>query len=418
MRLGVNLRFTRLIFVFIGLFFSAFSYAAYYPYFYDISSIKKNNQSAESQGFDFSKCSNFLGNATEKEGNPGAKQDDVVVEQGKNYLTIAIGTRGNYFAADGRFEYEETHYFNVPSAFQPTLLSAFKKSLSSGNCSLANALANQLANGEPKQCGDDQCIGFEDDNGSICAISSNGSSKCKWDGGTANGTNEDGTPKITISPREGTLEDYAGVNETDVVGHDNPNNSDNPPNPGESDNPGNTGSNSGTGNNNGQGSSNSGGTSNSGTGTGGGTGTTEGNTSGSMGDGSAGSGNGSGGTGTGGNGTGSQGEGQGSGGEGQGSGGKIGDGNSDEDKKEGKPLDLSAPSMKEAFSGLKKALKDKFLGDFEIKGGECPKPSVTILSRTYHIRQHCDILETVQEYFSALMMFLYTFAAMRVILSA
>ena len=419
MRLGVNLRFTRLILFFPLLCVSFFADAkelwSNVGYFYHSSEFKNGNKTGD---LDFSKCDVTSFGGFKEDGDKNAKREHISVDQNEGEIKIHYGAKGNYFYFDSRWNYAQLLIFKVPAAFKDTLLNAFKKSLSSGNCTLANELANQLANGQPEQCDSGQCLRFEDANGSTCTVTADGGSYCQWDGGTANGTNEDGTPKITISPREGNLDDYAGVSETDVVNPDNPSNPGNSDNNGGDNNPPDPGSSSGS--NSGSGSSNTGGSSDSGSGTGGGTGTTDGNTSGSMGNGSAGSGDGSGGTGSGGgDGSGSQGDGQGSGGTGNGTGGGDGDGDSDEDKDGDKTqVDLSGPSMSSAFSGLKKALRDKFLGDFEINGAECPKPSVTLLGRVYHITQHCDVLESVREYFSALMMFLYTFAAMRVILSS
>ena len=79
-----------------------------------------------------------------------------------------LGERGNYFAVVGKFRYSESFPINISSSFRPTLTEAFKKALKSGNCTLANELANQLKNGEPKQCGEHLCVGFEDGNGGRC----------------------------------------------------------------------------------------------------------------------------------------------------------------------------------------------------------------------------------------------------------
>lgn len=103
-----------------------------------------------------------------KEGDPNAGKDDVVINTDGGYFTINYGERGNYFAVVGKFRYSESFPINISSSFRPTLTEAFKKALKSGNCTLANELANQLKNGEPKQCGEHLCVGFEDGNGGRC----------------------------------------------------------------------------------------------------------------------------------------------------------------------------------------------------------------------------------------------------------
>lgn len=287
MRLCCGYWFTRLI-VLICVFCSYPALASRVPYFYDNSNLNK----AKSAGVLMSgglQCDLSDNPSVIKKGDPNAKKDDVVVDIDSGYLTINYGARGNYFGSIGQWKYSESVPLNVSSSFRGTMTSALKKAMQSGNCTLANELANQLANGQPQQCGDDTCIGFEDGNGGKCAINSSGLSKCEWDGGSVTGETEDGTPRITISPREGTLDDYAGVNEVDVK---KPDNNSNPKDPGNIDN-GNSGS-SGSGSNNGSGGQ---GSSNSGSGSGAGSGTTDGNTSGDKGDSSAGSGSGSGGQG-------------------------------------------------------------------------------------------------------------------------
>ena len=122
------------------------------------------------------------------------------------------------------------------------------------------------------------------------------------------------------------------------------------------------------------------------------------------------------GTGKGGSGTGT-----GSGGTGTGSGkgnggGVAGNGKGDKDTSD---VDFfEAPSMSEVFAPLQKLLKDKFSPNVEIGGGDCPKPTITLMGKSYNISSHCEILATVRDYFSALMMFLYTFTAIRILLSA
>uniref|UniRef100_A0AAU8B551 Uncharacterized protein n=1 Tax=Dulem virus 57 TaxID=3145768 RepID=A0AAU8B551_9VIRU len=411
MRLGVYLRFSRLILLAFLCSVSFFGHAAAIwsdvGYFYNSSEFNKDGAD-NTQGYDLSKCnvSSFFG--AKEDGDKDASREHVRVDQDENGLKIHYGGKGGYFGYDSRWNYAQYFEFNVPPAFKNTLLSALKKALSSGNCTLANELTNQLKNGTPQECDGDKCLTFEDANGSTCTVTSSGGSYCKWDGGSSYGETEDGTPRITISPRDGSLDDYAGVKDVDKLTDDNSGQ------PGGSDKSGGINEHSGSAGDSGQGSSNSG------NGTGGGTGKVDGNTSGSKGAGSAGGGDGTGGKGKeGGNGTGEKGDGESDKGDGKGSGKGKGDGNSDKDKDKGETqVDLSAPTMNQFFAGLRKTLKDKFLSDFDITGGECPKPTITLLHRSYTISQHCTVLESVRDHFAALMMFLYTFAAMRVILSS
>ena len=420
MRLGGNLRFTRLI-LFFPLLCVSFSADAgelwsNVGYFYHSSEFKNGNKTGD---LDLSKCDVTSFGGFAEDGDKNVKREHISVDQNKGEIKIHYGAKGNYFYFDSRWNYAQLLIFKVPAAFKDTLLDAFKKSLSSGNCTLANELANQLANGQPEQCDSGQCLRFEDANGSTCTVTANGGSYCQWDGGTANGTNEDGTPRITISPREGNLDDYAGVSETDVVNPDNPSNSGNSDNNGGDNNPSDPGSSSGS--DSGSGSSNTGGSSNGGSGTGGGTGTTDGNTSGSMGDGSAGSGDGSGGTGTGGNGTGSQGEGQGSGGTGNGTGGGTGDG---EEDKGGEGKDPDMPKLQDfdirsELSSLKDHLTEKLsLDGLSMPGGSCPSFDISLFGQNQSITIHCDILDKNGGAISAAFLFIWGFMAIRIFLSA
>ena len=419
MRLCCGYWFTRLI-VLICVFCSYPALASRVPYFYDNSNLNK----AKSAGVLMSgglQCDLSDNPSVIKKGDPNAKKDDVVVDIDSGYLTINYGARGNYFGSIGQWKYSESVPLNVSSSFRGTMTSALKKAMQSGNCTLANELANQLANGQPQQCGDDTCIGFEDGNGGKCAINSSGLSKCEWDGGSVTGETEDGTPRITISPREGTLDDYAGVNEVDVK---KPDNNSNPKDPGNIDN-GNSGS-SGSGSNNGSGGQ---GSSNSGSGSGAGSGTTDGNTSGDKGDSSAGSGSGSGGQGSNNDGTGdgSQGDGSGKGTQGSGTGDKgsgsgsgKGDGEGDEDKGGGKKVDypkLSDFDLEKSIRGLKDRVKDMVPNIVE-PSGSCPSLDIAVFGHSQSIRVHCDIFDKHAQAISAAFALIWALLAIRILLSA
>lgn len=284
--------------------------------------------------------------------------------------------------AYGRWEYGYKINFKAPEKYKKPILSALKNALASGNCDLANYFANMLVNGKEKQTPDGKNgFVYEDDheNGTSCVVLENGEAQCRRH--YLMEDNPDGTKRICITPdsQSGCHEDFS----MEELSKKNNKKDDKSNNSGSSDGKGNSSHNK------------DGGLDGSDNGTGSGD-----------------SGNGSG------NGKGGKGDGSGDG-SGKGNGKGVGDKEGDGDKDKTEDIEIkAAPSMKEVFSGLRDKIKDKFLKDFEISNAQCPTVQFSLLNRTFTIDQHCNILESIREFMQSLMMFLYTFAAIRVVLSA
>ena len=448
MFLGFNNWFKRviLIFPFLLISNSAFSEGTYWR----INAWYNEYSKGENRGnFDFSKCDSSAIPVNVQYGDSGAPRDDVIQDTTENYIMFIYGKRWDKSKRDGIWKFAQGVEFKAPNQFKGPIVSALKKALSQGNCQAASDLANGLANGQSckgKDNSDAYCFARENDDGSknACLVEADGSSFCKVKTGQGDETNPDGTPKLHIDCGSG----MDCRKETDLNGYaDLPDTSDNNKNNGDD---GKVKEHRGdSGNNNDGSSGQSGGSGAQGpdkrgnskddtgkVGAGNATGGKSSNTktendsdkegaqddnktdkkgdskvkdSDKDGDGKAsdGDGNGSGG----GNGSGA----------GNGKGDKTGDGDGGDGKEDESKESVDffeAPSIYEAFAPLKKALKDKFSAKVDINGGDCPKPQFPLMGKTFVVSAHCDILAQLREQFATLMMFLYTFAAIRIILSA
>lgn len=457
MFLGFNNWFKRviLIFPFLLISNSAFSEGTYWR----INAWYNEYSKGENRGnFDFSKCGDFSIPVNVQYGDSGAPRDDVIQDTTENYIMFVYGKRWDKSKRDGIWKFAQGVEFKAPSQFKGPIVSALKKALSQGNCQAASDLANGLANGQSckgKDGGDAYCFARENADGSknACLVESDGSSFCKVKKGQIEETNPDGTPKINIDcpagkdcREETDLNGYAnqpdkkdddkdkgngGINEhrgkggqsdSDEGGEGKHSKGDKSESGGSgSDGPDKRGSTSDKTGKVGAGKADNGKSPNTqtekdsdkngGQDNGKTDKTDDSNVKSSdksgKGKGANGDGKGSGGGGgaTAGNGKGD--------GEGDGIGG---DGKDDKDKE---AVDFSeAPSIDEAFAPLKKALKDKFSPKVDLGGGDCPKPQFSLMGKTFVISAHCDILAQLREQFATLMMFLYTFAAIRIVLSA
>ena len=448
MFLGFNNWFKRviLIFPFLLISNSAFSEGTYWR----INAWYNEYSKGENRGnFDFSKCDSSAIPVNVQYGDSGAPRDDVIQDTTENYIMFIYGKRWDKSKRDGIWKFAQGVEFKAPNQFKGPIVSALKKALSQGNCQAASDLANGLANGQSckgKDNSDAYCFARENDDGSknACLVEADGSSFCKVKTGQGDETNPDGTPKLHIDCGSG----MDCRKDTDLNGYaDLPDTSDNNKNNGDD---GKVKEHRGdSGNNNDGSSGQSGGSGAQGpdkrgnskddtgkVGAGNATGGKSSNTktendsdkegaqddnktdkkgdskvkdSDKDGDGKAsdGDGNGSGG----GNGSGA----------GNGKGDKTGDGDGGDGKEDESKESVDffeAPSIDEAFAPLKKALKDKFSAKVDINGGDCPKPQFALMGKTFVISAHCEILAQLREQFATLMMFLYTFAAIRIVLSA
>lgn len=396
MFMGINNGFKRLIWVLpFLLFISPFSYAA--PSCIAFALISKNDKDGngpEGEGYIKTSCKLPTdGSNTYICGNPSKETNNTLVKSDSTGFTIynrwyEKGFFDNgYWFWDQQFNYASSLSSNQNATGNRALMSALKN----GNCDVAQALAEAMGNPQFYKDPETGESGIGIKNGSDrCVIKEDGSSLCKFN---KEEYDENGNPKLKICGEvncdSGTLEEYAQGGNSKNKGETG----------GVQDNPDEKGS--GGINEHRGGSSNTGGT-NAGSGSG----------AGSTGSGGATAGGGSGGKGGGGSG---KGNGKGNGGQGLGTGEK-GDGKDDKDT-EGVDF-FEAPSMSESFGKLGKVLKDKYLKSFSIDGGNCPTPNITIMKRSFTITQHCEILKAIESYFASLMMFLYTFTAIRIVLSA
>lgn len=389
----------------------------------------EDTQGRDEGGFDLSKCSDssrFPINV--QYGDPGAPRDDMIQDTTPNYIMFVYGKRWEKNKRSGIWKFAQGIEFKAPQQYRQPILSALKKALAQGNCIAAADLADGLANGQ--ECfGDAYCFENTNDDGSKnqCYVKSNGENKCKISEGKTEETLPDGTPRIKIDCASG--EDCR--RETDLDGYADQTDKASPKaeSGGKRELRGKEGDKGSNGGSSGGSSGGSGGGSNLGGSSGGsGKGSSGGSSGGSLGGSSGGSDDDNDNKGEGGNmggkngtGKGGSGTGTGSGGTGTGSGkgnggGVAGNGKGDKDTSD---VDFfEAPSMSEVFAPLQKLLKDKFSPNVEIGGGDCPKPTITLMGKSYNISAHCEILAAVRDYFSALMMFLYTFTAIRILLSA
>ena len=429
MYLGFNNRIKRVIFVLPLLLISNFAFSDG-TYWRINAWYNENSQGVNKGGFDFSKCGDTALPVNVQYGDSDAPRDDMIQDTDENYIMFTYGKRWEKNKRSGIWKFSQGVKFKAPSQFKGPIISAVKKALAQGNCIAAKDLIDGLTNGQ--ECfGDAYCFENVNDDGSKnqCYVKSNGENKCKISEGKTEETLPDGTPKINVDcpagqdcRRETDLDGYAnqsdakkdkgdagnkGIRDIKGEGGQTGQGSDNDNKSGGKGSKGSVGSqnNDGNGRNQGGGLTGDGATreikgkdsDNEDKGEGG-------NMGGKNGTGKGGSGTG---TGSGGTGTGS----------GKGNGGGVaGNGKGDKDTSD---VDFfEAPSMGEVFAPLQKLLKDKFSPSVEIGGGDCPKPTITLMGKSYNISAHCEILAAVRDYFSALMMFLYTFTAIRILLSA
>ena len=429
MYLGFNNRIKRVIFVLPLLLISNFAFSDG-TYWRINAWYNENSQGVNKGGFDFSKCGDTALPVNVQYGDSDAPRDDMIQDTDENYIMFTYGKRWEKNKRSGIWKFSQGVKFKAPSQFKGPIISAVKKALAQGNCIAAKDLIDGLINGQ--QCyGDAYCFENTNDDGTKnqCYVKSDGENKCKISDGKTEETLPDGTPKINVDcpagkdcRRETDLDGYANQSDTkkdkgeagnegirDIKGEGGQTGkgSDNDNKSGGQGSKGSVGSQNNDGNGR-----NQGGATREIKGKDGKTGEDSdnkdkgegGNMGGKNGTGKGGSGTG---TGSGGTGTGS----------GKGNGGGVaGNGKGDKDTSD---VDFfEAPSMGEVFAPLQKLLKDKFSPSVEIGGGDCPKPTITLMGKSYNISAHCEILAAVRDYFSALMMFLYTFTAIRILLSA
>ena len=393
MRLGVYTWLQSLIFVFL-FFLSPQSHAVYEANalwghiggFFDPNN--PGSPPADNGGFDTSKCKiNSTGKVLgmRETGDIKSKKEFEQTFYFDNGLVTRYGTDVGAFVLSGKWDYATKLDFKAPEQYRKPILNALKNALASGNCELVDYFANMLLNGkEYEDSNGRKNWGYSDDqeHGTTCVVGENadsGSCRRKY----MYEDNDDGTKRICLTPsgsgdcsEDLSLDDLSKKTNNDYK------------------NQGGKGSSSSSfGNGNvvdeKRGGSNS---SNNGTGAG-----DKGNNTGN----SDKTGKGD----------------KGGDGSGNGTGAGIGDKEGDGDKKEGVEIH-EAPKMEDIFSGLKEKIKDKLLKDFDISSGQCPTMSMSILGHALIIDAHCKILESVRDFIASLMMFLYTFVAIRIVLSA
>ena len=393
MRLGVYTWLQSLIFVFL-FFLSPQSYAVYDPAglwgriggYFDPKDI--GSPPADNGGFDTSKCKiNSTGkvNGMKETGNLKSKKEFEQTFYWNNSLITRYGTDVGGFLLSAKWDYATMLEFNAPEKYRKPILNALKNALASGNCELVDYFANMLLNGkEYEDSNGRKNWGYSDDqeHGTTCVVGENadsGSCRRKY----AYEDNDDGTKRVCINPLSSgdcsedlSLDDLSKKTNNDYKNQG-----------------GKGSSSSGDGNGNGV-DERRGGANSSSDGTGAGD---KGNNTGNSDK-----------TGKGDKGGDGSGNGKGSG---------IGDKEGDGDKKEGVEI-REAPKMEDIFSGLKEKIKDKLLKDFDISSGQCPTMSMSILGHALIVDAHCKILESVRDFIASLMMFLYTFVAIRIVLSA
>ena len=345
-----------------------------------------NDSSSKSGGFDLSKCKLDAVKGKEEEGNKNDIGPFVKTEVTPDYIATIYGKDKGGFLLSAQWTYGIKVNFNAPEKYRKPILNALKNALANGNCELANYFANMLANGKEFEDKDGKKNwGYSDDkeHGTTCVVGENASDglcRRKY----LSEDNPDGTKRVCVSPADsGDCSEDLSLDELSKK----TNNKDK--------NQGDSGSSGGKG----DGSS------------------IDDKRGGSNGS-SSGAGAGSSGSGNGNSDKGGKGDGSGDG-SGKGQGGGVGDKEGDGDKDKTEDVEIKdAPTMKETFAGLRDKIKDKLLKDFEISGAQCPTAQLSLFNRTFTIDQHCDILESIRDFMQSLMMFLYTFAAIRIVLSA
>ena len=382
-----------------------------------------NDSSSESGGFDLSKCKLDAVKGKEEEGNKNDIGPFVKTEVTPDYIATIYGKDKGGFLLSAQWTYGIKVNFNAPEKYRKPILNALKNALANGNCELANYFANMLANGKEFEDKDGKKNwGYSDDkeHGTTCVVGENASDglcRRKY----LSEDNPDGTKRVCVSPADsGDCSEDLSLDELSKK----TNNKDK--NQGDSGSSGGKGDGSSIDDKRGgsNGSSSGAGAGSSGSGNGnsdkGGKGdgsSIDDKTGGSNGS-SSGTGTGSSGSGNGNSDKGDKGDGSGEG-SGKGQGGGVGDKEGDGDKDKTEDVEIKdAPTMKETFAGLRDKIKDKLLKDFEISGAQCPTAQLSLFNRTFTIDQHCDILESIRDFMQSLMMFLYTFAAIRIVLSA
>jgi hypothetical protein len=386
MRLGVYSWLQSLI-ILPFLFFPTHSFSAQVwnsvGYWFDPNDYDKD--SSKKDGYDFSQCKLDSAKGIEEDGNKREAGNFIKVVVDDDSIVINYGKDKGGFLLSAQWTYATRLKFKAPKQYRKPILNALKNALSNGNCELANYFASMLADGkEYEDSSGRKNWGYSDDteHGTTCVVGENadsGSCRRKY----TYEDNDDGTKRVCVTPagsgdcsEDLSLDDLSKKTNNDYKNQG-----------------GNGSSSSGDGKGNGV-DEKRGGANSSSNGTGAGD---KGNNTGNSDK-----------TGKGDKGGDGSGNGKGSG---------IGDKEGDGDKKQGVEIH-EAPKMEDIFSGLKEKIKDKLLKDFDISSGQCPTISMSILGHALIVDAHCKILESVRDFIASLMMFLYTFVAIRIVLSA
>lgn len=345
-----------------------------------------DKSSGQDNGYNFSQCKLDGAKGIKEYGNKSEAGEFIRVDVEKDSIDTNYGKDKGGFLLSAQWTYATSLKINAPEQYRKPILNALKNALANGNCELANYFADMLTNGKEYEDKEGRKNwGYSDDkeHGTSCVVGENSDSglcRRKY----LSEDNPDGTKRVCVTPAgSGDCSEDLSLDELSKKTNKKDDKT--------SDSGASSGKGDGSSIDDKRGGSNG---TNNGSGTG-----------------NSGSGNGN---------SNQSGKGDGAGdGSGKGQGGGTGDkeGDGDKDKKEDVEI-KAAPSMKEVFSGLRDKIKDKFLKDFEISGAQCPTAQISLFNRTFTIDQHCDILESIRDFMQSLMMFLYTFAAIRIVLSA
>ncbi|MDE8035766.1 hypothetical protein OQ257_11425 [Actinobacillus equuli subsp. equuli] len=347
-----------------------------------------NSSNNDSKEYDTSKCDLKVFQGMEEDGDSSARRDYLKVKQDSYDIVFNYGEnfKDNFFA-DGVFKYAQRVKFNVPENYRAPLISALKKSLSAGNCDIAQTVLDTLVNGKVQNAGqDNEFLGFENGDDK-CAISKDGSTACAFNKAQ---TDEDGNPIIGICGETNcdrdTLDNYAGAKQKE----------------------GNAGGNSNTGKE-----GLSGGGVDERRGSGGNNGSSS--SGGNSGSSSAGTGGSNGGSGRDESGSGN----------GKGEGTSVGKGEGKGEKETGNG-DVNYPTLEEfdlrkVFQEMKKS-QEGYIQDVSLSPGQCPQINISFNSKFLNINQdidvHCRVFKASSALLGSLFLFIWGIISLRVILSA
>ncbi|MDY0485027.1 hypothetical protein NMU88_00840 [Pasteurella multocida] len=319
-----------------------------------------------------------LTGAKETDGYPNMPRTYARVSFGWNSMIIDYGKDIEEFAGfDGQFVYAERFPFSdkLTSHQNQKIQSLIKKALSENKCDIAQGLADSLTDPDVR----DGYVGFQNGDDK-CVIANNGSTHCNWQSpATHCDSNGENCHIVVGDDKEGTFEDYLNTKEKATQNSDNSTPPSSPP------------------------SSNSGGSSGTGSGD---SGTGSGNSSGSSSTGGS-------------NQTGnnpSQGNNQGGISVGTGSGSGEGDGEGDGKSDFNKP-GIDEFNLKSAFTALKERFDD-YIPNLSLPAGSCPTFTVPIFNTVKDIDAHCKIFDQHGSKLSAVFSLIWSFLALRILLSA